>query len=1085
MSCMVRLGLAAVLTAATGMGRAQGTPARPGATGPQGRHGDAAVLDRYPSEPVVVERLDTVYRYLADGTGTKVDTEAVRVQNEAGVRTMSVVSVPYSAGRERVEVVYLRVRKRNGAVVETPGSDAQDQETPVTRVDPQYSDSHLLRIGVRGLAVGDRLELQVRTVFTAAQAKNEFWGFETLGRGRVTMERGVELHVPVSRNVMVDSPEHPAQASEEGAEKVYRWTGSQLTPTVHRAGAPEESAGGQAEEGRPAIAWTTFPNWAAVADWYRGLTLPNTAPAPAVKAKADEVVYRLKTQDAKIQALYAFVSSSVRSIDAPLGRGHYGAQPAEQVLANLYGDSQDKSALLVAMLRAEGIGASTALAGSGLEVDEAVPTPAWFDRAITLAHDAEHGDVWLDTTPEVAPYRMLERPMRNRLALVIPPEGQPVLRRTPADAPFPEFTRYEAVGTLSGTGDLTAHVEVSLRGGEELVYREALRNLGPAQWDRLAGYYAQRNGLPGQPSNTTADVAAKTDAPMHMSFDWAREGYADWENFRFVPSLPALDLPFMERKTAPKTEIELSKRTDTAAVRVTLPEGFGVDLPAAVHATAPFATLGTTYRLEKSGSTQTLVVERTLQVTVDQLPASDWPAYRAFLDEAAKSNPVLQLTSTVAHTGPGHFAPAAGENNPQAAALVDEANEAAAAKDYTAATAKLDQAKALFPRQPLLWSSYGAVAQATGKPEEASADLRRELKEHPEEVQVSHRLAGLLVQQGKNDEAVTVLRSALEADPQDATGARFLAELLGKTDLAAAESTLRAGMAASPENLALQLALGEVLLREGKRDEAVKLISAVAVNSADAAQLNDAAYALAGAEANLRVAEGAARRALQSLNAAAARGVNGVGSTADLRRSAELVGTWDTYGWVLFQEGSYSEAEPWLRAAWADSPGGATGVHWAKLLQRQGKSAEAGRVLAPAARGERSGDDGEEGSLAGLGDAAPRARAGGKAGVKTVGLTGGRTVPVPRGVAGASGTAMFELDYSLRGGTVARFVRGDEALEGMADALAQAETGTVIPPGSVGHLLRRGVLTCGAGPTCSLRLLSVRDAVLQSASTAD
>lgn len=1033
--------------------------------------------DPYAGEPIVVERFNTAFRYNADGTGSKVDTEVVRVQTEAGVRGVGIVTVPYFAARERVELVYLRVRKRSGAVIDTPAADAEDQVPPVTRVDPQYSSLHAMRIGVRGLGVGDRLEMQVRTVFLTGQAGGEFWGSETLGRGPVTLERGVELRVPVSRHVLVSSPGHPAQVNDEGAEQVYSWQGSQLAATVAKRGAtdlvgPQAGAGGE----RPAIAWTSFASWAAVGAWYRTCAGPD-GPDPAVKAKADEVVYGAKTPGARSLALYQFVSSKVRTIDVRIGTGSYGWRAPGQVLANLYGDSQDKAALLTAMLRAEGLPAAVALVSDGVDADEAVPSPTWFSRAVVVTHDATGAEVWLDPAPEVAPYRLLERPLRNRLALVVSATGQPVLARTPADAPFAEFTRTQVRGQLSDTGALTAHVDVTLRGGEEVLYRQALRDAGPAQWDRVSAYLASRAGLPGQPGATTVDTGDKDGEALHLGYDLTGEHLADWENFRLVPLLPRLDLPLTDRKTAPASAIELSKRTDNAEFQLVLPEGFGADLPAEFLEQTPFATLKTTYRLAKDGRSQVLTVERTLQVTADTVPANEWPAYRSFLDQAAKSNPVLQLTSLTAHRGPGHFPPAAGENNPRAAALVEEANQAAAGRNWDEAMARLDEAKAILPRQPFLWSGYGTVALGKGDPATAVEDLRRELQEHPEEIGVSHRLALLLEQRGDRTAAVAVLQAALERDPEDGSGARLLANILAGSNLAAAEGVLRKALLLLPGNLGLELALGDVLLQAGKRDEGVKLLAAVAGGSTDPGQLNDSAYALASAGAGLKVAEGAARQALQLLNAALARGVTGVGSIQDLQRSEALVSVWDTYGWVLYQEGSYSEAEPWLHAAWADSHSLAAGTHYGRLLQKQGRPAEASRVLAAAAHADReTGAEDAEGAMARR-QPAKTTRTGGHAPGVSPDASSGRVFRLPGVTDVSRGSALFEMDFWLGGPTVARFVSGDEQMQELADAVARVDTGTVLPPGSVAHLLRRGVVTCGDGGTCSLRLLPLRQAV--------
>ncbi|HLI75875.1 MAG TPA: hypothetical protein VKV02_02940, partial [Acidobacteriaceae bacterium] len=905
--------------------------------------------------------------------------------------------------------------------------------------------------------------------------------------GKVVLERTVELHVPVAKNVLVSSPKFPAQMTTEGGEKVFRWKGSQLEPTPKPRGAGEDAGTepeARDEDRTPPIAWTTFANWEEVGAWYRSIAETSEAPTPELKARADAIVYGKKTPEAKIEALYEFVSSEVRSLQIPFGVGNYRPHTATEVLTNLYGDAKDKSALLAALLKAENLPVSTVLIGAGTEVDAAVPAPGWFNDVITLTHDAPQGDVWLDTLPEIAPYGVLDRALRDRLALVIPPTGQATLRRTPAELPFAAFTRFTSAGTLTADGALTAHVDQTLRGDQEMAYRQALRTAGQTQWDRVSQFYVNAGGLSGTVSNTVADLPERTEAPLHLTYEYSQAPYGDWSNFRVTALEPGLELPFATRKTPPGRDIDLGgKRTDTAVSRLTLPPGFGADLPPATHLKTEFATLDKTYRLEQSGSTTVLVTERTLGITAGKVPAAQWPAYRKFLDDAGDTEPWVQLTSLTAEGGAGRRPPAAGMDNPAAAQLVAKADRAIETKDPAEAAKRLDEAKALNPRQALLWSSYGVIAQRTGKRDEAIEDFKKELKEHPEEAFVSQMLAVALADEGKTADGVAALRAAAALNPHDARTAVLLASLLEKTDPSGAEKALRAGLTGSPESLELKLALGTLLVREGKLDEGGVLLTAVATSSQDPQQVNDAAYALGEASLNLRLAESAARRAVQMLNALTARPAQGVASGTALRRVEQLVSCWDTYGWILYRTGSYSEAEPWLRAAWADSYGAEPGKHLAALLQKEGQGAEAARILHLAAQADPGTED-EPGD----GDAVPTGRKvpqpqGSRE--KTSGadkvsaLEVDHTFPVAGPGGATKGIALFEFDYSLNAPVQVRMVSGDDDLSGLTDALRKVETHTLLPPGSPAHLLRRGVVTCRGGGPCTLRMLSTRQALVQ------
>jgi hypothetical protein len=234
----------------------------------------------YKSEAVIVERLDSVYRYNADGTGSKLDTDSALIQSEAGVQNFSVLRIPYAADTQRLQIHYVRVRKADGSVVDTPATDAQDLPAPVTQEAPFYSDLHMLQLPVRGLSVGDHLEYEVVTTFSHPEAANQFWAEESFGSGVVVLSRSIELHVPSATYLNVYSPKNKPTVTKEAAETVYRWHGSQLKPSVTPSKGDDDTATPEPPADKlAAIAWTTFHSWAEVGEWYRKLSADRVQPS--------------------------------------------------------------------------------------------------------------------------------------------------------------------------------------------------------------------------------------------------------------------------------------------------------------------------------------------------------------------------------------------------------------------------------------------------------------------------------------------------------------------------------------------------------------------------------------------------------------------------------------------------------------------------------------------------------------------------------------------------------------------------------------------------------------------------------------
>jgi tetratricopeptide (TPR) repeat protein len=1013
----------------------------------------------YADEAAVVERDDIVYRYTEDDTDTKLETTVMRIQSSAALQGMSVLNFPYATDNQHLEIVYARVRRPDGSVVETPASDAQDQPAQVTTLAPMYSDLHLKQLPVRSLAVGDKLEFQLRLTQRQPEIPGEFWGQESFGAGIIFLERSIELHVPKDKQVTVYSPDHKPDTSETASERVYRWTGSQLrSPTA-------KNDTDVAKDTKPPIAWTTFPSWAAVGDWYRGLILGRDAVTPAIQAKADELTAQAKTDAEKVQAIYNYVSTHNHYMGIDFGVGRYQPHLASEVMTNQYGDCKDKHTLLAALLRAKGFQVSAVLIGSGIEFNEKVPMPGAFNHVITLV-DVGGEKVWLDATTEVAPYRALLSVLRDKEALVIPAIGPAQLLKTPAQLPFPAIHQYEAKSDLDASGSFKGHVEVSMRGDDEIFMRAAARQVARTQWDQLSQAYSNATGANGTTSATALDPPEDLSGPWHMRYDYAQTPFSEWGSYKIGSLLPNINLPSIDEKNPPKKAIELgSARTLVEKSTIRLPAGYGADLPDAVHLKTPYGAFDKTYEL-KDGS---LIAEQRLETLADKVPASDWKAYKKFLDDIGVE-PWIQLTAKE-HAAGDKGPPLAGESNPVAAELVRQVHDAIAAKDYDLARKKSDQALAVNDKQAYLWSQRGYLAGLHNDKEEAAADYEQEIKQHPENIDQYQGLIYAEGRAGRRDKQRAYLLAYAKAAPTNESAILYVAgTLIYIEDTSDAVSVYRSGVEAIPDSERIKAGLGTALLRTGKVDEGVAVLKPVLEASSDPGVLNDASYVLATHNAELPLAESSARKAVDLLETESRQVVLDGVNAKSFQRALLLIACWDTLGWVYFSEGKIDLAEPYLRAAWKNGAHPEVGLHYGQILEKHGDPKQALRTYEMAL--SREGP-----TPYGLVDTELHSRADA---IKKRGVTledwrpsqvlqDGRTYHLQR-PAELKGSATFLAQVSAAETEKVAFLSGNAPLRGEADALSHLNLDLVIPPDSHALLLRSGILFCSIQPTCDFVL---------------
>ncbi len=106
-------------------------------------------------EAFVFDRIENLVRFEEDGTGIRDTTAVIRVQSQAGVQEFGQLIFDYSQDTEKLEIQYVRVRKPDGQVIETPLSGAQDFAPEILKEAPMYSDYRQRHVSVSSLQPGD------------------------------------------------------------------------------------------------------------------------------------------------------------------------------------------------------------------------------------------------------------------------------------------------------------------------------------------------------------------------------------------------------------------------------------------------------------------------------------------------------------------------------------------------------------------------------------------------------------------------------------------------------------------------------------------------------------------------------------------------------------------------------------------------------------------------------------------------------------------------------------------------------------------------------------------------------------------
>src|ERR1700729_2723859 len=493
---------------------------------------------KYPEESFVIEQMHSYYRFEADGTGRKETKARIRVQSEAGVQQWGQLQEGYNSANERVEIAYVRVIKADGSVVKAGDDAVQDLTAPVEREAPVYTDYRQKHITVPGLRPGEVLEYDMVTVIHTPLAAGQFWAEYEFDKSNISLNETVDVDVPASRPLKLKcKPGFDPKITEEKGRRIYHWSSTHLEREDDTKAKDKKKKKHRPDDDRPDVQLTTFESWEQVGRWYAGLEKDRRAPSPEVRSKAEELTKGMDNDLDKVEALYDFVAKNFRYVSLSLGLGRYQPHASSDVLHNQYGDCKDKHTLLASLLEAEGMHASSVLINSSRKFDPDVPSPSQFDHVITLLPmTTPHEEVWMDTTSEVAPFRLLAYSLRKKQALVIPASGTPHLEETPADTPMPDSEIAEVKGTVNAIGKLEAHVHYTFRGDEELLLRSIFRRVPQAQWQRVVE--SVNAGMGGDVTNLKIGDPAATREAFTMSYDVVRPNFLDWSKKKSDFALP-------------------------------------------------------------------------------------------------------------------------------------------------------------------------------------------------------------------------------------------------------------------------------------------------------------------------------------------------------------------------------------------------------------------------------------------------------------------------------------------------------------------------------------------------------------------
>lgn len=1027
-------------------------------------------------EAYVIEKLHSSYRFENDGTGRRELYARIKVQSEAGVEDWGQLVVGYNSANERVEIPFVRVIKLDGSTVTAPQDSVQDLSIPLEREAPVYTDYRQKHITVPGLRPGEELEYEFVTITQTPLAPGQFWMEYDFAKSGTVLDEQLVLDVPHDRVIKLKTkPGDDPKIAEANGRRVYTWSTSHIDKDEDADNKDKEEKEKKKKTSKepeaPAVQMTTFSSWEEMGRWYASLEKDRRQPNDEIRAKAAELTKGKTTDLEKIEALYDYVGPNFRYISLSFGVGRFQPHAASDVLHNAYGDCKDKHTLFASLLEASGYHASSVLINSGRKIDPDIPSPSQFDHVFTMVPLRQSGkddEVWMDTTAEVAPFRLLSPVLRDKQALVIPQDGTPRLEKTPADPPMLNQQFSEIDGSVNEFGKLTAHVKYELRGDTELYMRMIFRRVPRNKWNDWVKQLNAYSGLTGEISDLNVSDPAETHESFKLDYEIEVSNFLDWSKKKSDLVLPLSQLTMTDADEDDPDPIKIGSPLQYVyKLKLAFPAKYTERAPLPFSYKRDYAQYEASYKVDGTVFT----AERTLTTSIDELPssrASDYLAFRRAVFTDATQH--LSIDST-----------AAGAPTLSPDLKGDDLYEAAKASfergNYAAAIELFKKVVAADPQHKTAWMDLGRAYMLERQTDDAIAAFKKQAELNPYDEYAYGALGWAYTTARNYDDAATAFNKAIEIDPLSQYAHASLGSMYAEAheyDKAAPE--LEKAVSLKSDDAALQISLGDAYLNLGQDDKALAAFDRATEISATPDVWNNIAYQLSLKKVHLDRAQQYAESAVTAMaNSLRNLSLDQI-SDRDLAMVDSLDADWDTLGWIYFDRGDLAKAQKYVSASWMLGEQGEVGDHLAQIYEKQGHKDDAIRAYAMSLSGLRPALD-TKGKLAALvgGDAsATKAVEQHKLDLQAM-----RTIHLGN-VAPVAGTADFFVIVTSNSGAAkidsAKFVNGDEKLKPLTENLRSAKLDFAFPDDVPTKILRRGTLACSqATKSCDFVMMLPED----------
>jgi len=363
-----------------------------------------------------VERAVVTEAIQADGTVIEIDELTTLVRSQLVVDTESQADLPYNSTLSRLEVLEAYTITPRGEKIPVAANAIRTVEDDNSSGAAMFSDQKHKIIIFPKVTPGSKTYYKTKLTTYKPLLPGYFYTRLTFSPNAEVQSYEYKLSYPENlklytdlkdvkqtRDEVVDGVRHVSytyQNLQVKKKEPLQVSSGDFAPHIYISSFASQEEFAKAYEDRIKDKFLVTPEIQKLAD---DITKDIDKKALSTSSEKDTKPLDLKKEQAR--AIYNWVSHNIRYVAIYLGDGGIIPHDASSTLKNRYGDCKDHNALLISLLAAKGINASSALINSGSAYAiPKYPVIGPFNHVITYI---PAWNLYLDSTAEMAPFGTL------------------------------------------------------------------------------------------------------------------------------------------------------------------------------------------------------------------------------------------------------------------------------------------------------------------------------------------------------------------------------------------------------------------------------------------------------------------------------------------------------------------------------------------------------------------------------------------------------------------------------------------------------------------------------------------------------